>query len=312
MGVQCRIVIYSSNIARAEESAKAAFARISEIDAAVSDYRVDSDVARLSAAAGNGLFVPVAPDTQFLLKRSLEVAHASGGAFDPTVGPVTKLWRVAKREHAMPDQSVIETAAGLVNSQNIDLKSNSDGDPAARLKRGGMALDFGAIAKGYAAEEAVKVIRAAGQTSCMVALSGDIFVGDRPPGSSGWRISIVSGQQRPDHPDAAVELENQGLSTSGDTEQFVEIGGKRFSHIIDPRQGWAISDQRSVTVIGPSGWMHDALATAMCVLNAQESQEFLNQYPQCAAVVFERSGDQVNRKVYGETNLLQAIEFSPK
>ncbi len=194
--------------------------------------------------------------------------------------------------------------------QDIDLSAAPG--PTARLKRTGMSLDFGAIAKGYAAEEAVKIIKARGLPSCMVALSGDIFVGNRPPGSNGWRVAIVSGQHGPESPDAFIELENQGLSTSGDTEQFVEIGGDRFSHIIDPRKGWAISEQRSVTAIGPLGWMHDGLATALCVLDEPDGQRLMKNYSQCAAVVFERTGDQVSRRSLGNVELLREIEFNSK
>lgn len=312
MGVQCRMTIYSTNVASAEESAKAAFERISQIESAVSDYRVDSDVAWLAKAAGSGEFVAIAPETQFLLIRSCELARASNGAFDPTVGPVTKLWRSARRDQKMPEESIRRTAADLVNFHRIELSKSSNGAPVARLQREGMSLDFGAIAKGYAAEEAVKMLRAMGTSTCLVALSGDIYAGDAPPGARGWRIAISSGQQQIEVADAYVMLENQGLSTSGDTEQIVELDGMRYSHIIDPRIGWAISERRSVTVIGPHGWMHDALATALCVLDEAASRELLKKYPDCAAVIFERIDDQVQRRMLGNPEMLRTIEFTSK
>ncbi len=312
MGVQCRMTIYSTNLASAEKSAKAAFERIAQIESAASDYRVDSDVAWLTKAAGTGNFVAIAPETQFLLMRGCEVARACDGAFDPTVGPVTKLWRKARQDKAMPEDSIRRSAADLVNFRQIEISETSNSPPVARLERAGMSLDFGAIAKGYAAEEAVKTLRANGTSTCLVALSGDIYAGDAPPDARGWRIAIASGQQESDAADAFVMLENQGLSTSGDTEQIVELGGKRYSHIIDPRIGWAISDRRSVTVIGPYGWMHDALATALCVLDEAESRELLKKYPDCAAVVFERIEDNVQRRVLGNPEVLCKIEFTSK
>ena len=306
------MTIYSTNAATAEESAKAAFARIAEIDAAASDYRVDSDVTRLAKAAGTGDFVAIAPDTQELLKRGCEVAQASGGAFDPTVGPVSKLWRSARRDQTLPSESMRQAAAELVDFHQINMAQPSNAAPAARLGKPGMSLDFGAIAKGYAAEEAVKVLRSRGQPRCLVALSGDIFVGDPPPHSVGWRVAIVSGQDQSQNADGFAILTNQGLSTSGDAEQVIELGGKRFSHIIDPRIGWATSERRSVTVIGPQGWMHDALATALCVLDEPAGTELLSQYPECAAVVFELHDKVVTRRELGNRGLLGQIELTVK
>ncbi len=312
MGVQCRMTIYSTNLESAEKSAKAAFDRIAQIEAAASDYRVDSDVAWLTKAAGNGEFVRITPETEYLLQRSCELATASHGAFDPTVGPVTKLWRIARREQTMPALAMRQAAAELVNYRQIEISKTSNSGPVARLERAGMSLDFGAIAKGYAAEEAVKTLQANGTSTCLVALSGDIYAGDAPPGARGWRIAIASGQQQSDVADAFVMLKNQGLSTSGDTEQIVEIGGQRYSHIIDPRIGWAISDRRSVTVIGPHGWMHDSVATALCVLDESGSRDLLKKYPDCAAVIFEKIGDQLERRTLGNPDLLRKIEFTSK
>ena len=305
MGVQCRLTIYSANAAAAEESAKAAFARISEIDAAVSDYRIDSDVARLAASAGTPDFVPISSDTQVVLARSLELARNSGGAFDPTVGPLTKLWRQARQDQAMPDKETLREAAARVDFHGVQVKAGH-----AQLAHAGMSLDFGAIAKGYAAEEAVKVLRARGDSRCLVALSGDVFAGDAPPHSAGWRVAISSGQSRTDSPEAYVFLKNQGLSTSGDSEQFIELGGTRYSHVIDPRAGWAMTASRSVTVIGPQGWMHDGLSTALCVLDGPEAKELVEKYPNCAAIVFERIDNKVQLRVLGNSHLLAKIQFN--
>ena len=144
--------------------------------------------------------------------------------------------------------------------------------------------------------------------SSLVALSGDIFAGDPPPGERGWTVDISSGQGG-NAAEASILLANEGLSTSGDTEQFIDIGGIHYSHIIDPRKGWAITDRRSVTVIGPHGWMHDAVSTALCAGSWAEGDVLLNHYRECAAVYFEAVNGSVRCTLQGKKSLLDRIEF---
>jgi thiamine biosynthesis lipoprotein len=154
-----------------------------------------------------------------------------------------------------------------------------------------MKLDFGAIAKGYAAECAVRTLEHQGTPRCLVSIAGDIFAGDPPPGSLGWRVVIQSGQaaeSTPAHADDWLTLHQAGCSTSGDVEQVITAGGKRQSHIIDIRTGFGSDRRRSVTVVAPRGWQSDALATTLYLLDDDAAQRLLNLYPGTHAIIFDR------------------------
>ena len=152
----------------------------------------------------------------------------------------------------------------------------------------GMLLDLGGIAKGYAADAALAVLRQHGITRALVAAGGDIAVGDAPPDAQGWKVGIAPLKK----PDAAPEhyllLKNAGVSTAGDSEQFVEIAGKRYSHIIDPKTGIGLVGRRSVTVVAPNATISDGMDTGLCVLGVERGLKIVEARPDIAALfVFE-------------------------
>lgn len=248
MGVRTEVVLYAADRAHAQVAAQAAFARINEIDAEMSDYRRDSAVSRINGAAG-GEAVKVSGDLVEVLTTAARVSEASGGAFDVTAGPVVKLWRRARDTGELPNDAEREGARALVDWRLVEVDRSAR---TVRLARG-MVLDLGGIAKGFAAEEAVKKLKALGYPRSMAALAGDVFAGDPPPGTCGWRVSVG---------DAVEEVANAGISSSGDWQQFVEIGAARYAHIVDPRTGLGATVHRTVTVIAPHGALADALSTA--------------------------------------------------
>ncbi len=287
MGVQVRVTLYAPDEPTAQAAASAAFARIADLDATLSDYRPDSELMRLCAGAGpDQLPVAVSPDLYANLALGADIASATHGAFDVTVGPLVSLWRRARREGVLPDPGALETARGLVGWQLVAL------DPVARtarLARAGMRLDLGGIAKGYAADQAVLALRTAGTPRCLVALAGDIAAGEPPPGTAGrgrppgWRIAISTGAEG-DAP-LSVHLANAAISTSGDTEQFLEIDGVRYSHIVDPRTGLGVTNRIAATVIAPSGAVADALASALCILGPEAAPRLVETFPGTAAII---------------------------
>ena len=284
MGVQTRIVAYSPEQTRAESAAAAAFERIDRLDAVMSDYRRGSELNRLSDAAG-GPPVPVSRDLFDVLLTSQDVALASGGTFDITVGPAVALWRKARSTGRLPEPDQTARALALIGWERLELNRTAR---TARLTTPGMRLDLGGIAKGFAAEEGVRSLRARGIGRCLVALAGDVFVGDPPPGDPGWRIEIRGEQGS--GPTGTLLISNSAVSTSGDTEQFFVLGGRRYSHIIDPRTGLGIPDRRSVTVVAPRGAWADALATPACILGPEASTRMFAAFPGTAAL-FEQHGE---------------------
>ncbi len=282
MGMPVRVVLYAPDAVQAERAARAAFARIKALDAVLSDYRPDSEVSRLPASAG--AWTPVSADLFAVLARALDVARASGGGFDPTVGPLTALWREARRTGRAPDAQAIETARARVGWQMLAL------DPAqraVRVARPDMRLDLGGIAKGYILQQGLTALESFDVTRALLDAGGDIVVGDAPPGKAGWRIDMPHADRTFAARSAA--LVRASLATSGATSQFVEIDGVRYSHVIDPRTGIGITHDVVTSVIAPDGATADALATAIGVLGPERARTMLAGFPGSIATVSGRA-----------------------
>jgi thiamine biosynthesis lipoprotein len=257
-------VLYAPDAAAAKRAADAAFARVAELDAVMSDYKKDSELMRLCRAFAAEVRepVPVGEDLFAVLTKAQELSEASGGAFDVTVGPVVQLWRLARRTQRLPDKDELAAALAKVGYKKVRL------DPKNRtvqLLTPGMQLDLGGIAKGYAADEALKLLREKfGLTRALVAAAGDITCGDPPPDRDAWVVDIapIAKGQKP----RTLKLANAAVSTSGDLEQFVEIDGVRYSHVVDPRTGLGVTGRRSVTVIAPKGVQADSLTKAVTLM----------------------------------------------
>ena len=282
MGLPVRIVLYAEDDERAAEAARAAFARIAALDGIMSDYRTDSELHVVEAHAGD--WVGVSPELYAVLARSIEIARASGGAFDPTVGPLVALWRDARRSLARPDAAALERARAHVGWQHVSLDAQRR---AIRLARRGMRLDLGGIAKGYILQEAVRVLEQRGVTRVLVESGGDVVAGEAPPERGGWSIDVPATVDR-SFRERAMSLRRAAIATSGPTAQFVEIDGIRYSHVVDPRTGFGLTNRVIARVIAPDAATADALATALTVVGQQSASELLANYPD-AVVSFELS-----------------------
>jgi len=285
MGTEVRIVVYAPTVEAANNASQAAFARIAQLDEELSDYRESSDVMRLSRQAGSGP-VTVSEDLFRVLRMSQQLSRRSDGAFDVTVGPLSVIWRRARRLSEMPDPVRLADACRLVGSDKLVL---DDEYRTARLIAPGMQLDLGGIAKGFAADEAVGVLKEHGITAALVAAGGDIVVTDAPPDADGWHVAIASGFDASSR--RQLTLHHAAVSTSGDAEQFVALGGVRYSHIIDPRTGVAITGRSSVTIVAPDGATSDGLATAVAVLGWEKGLQLVDSTPGVAALVMEKTAD---------------------
>jgi thiamine biosynthesis lipoprotein len=287
MGTQVRLVLYAPDRARAQAAAKAAFARIAELDGIMSDYRPASELMRLCKKAG-GEPIEVSADLFRIIEKAQEAARRSAGAFDVTVGPLVRLWRRARRTRQLPSAQEIKKALDLVGYEKIKL------DPLRRtvqLLVMGMLLDLGGIAKGYAADAALETLARHGIRQALVALGGDIRVGAAPPGTRGWKIGIAPLKKPDAEPEHYLLLENAAVSTAGDAEQAAIIHGRRYSHIIDPRTGMGQLGRRSATVIAGDGTTADALDTAFCVLGPEKGLRMIEEVQGAAALyVYEKDG----------------------
>jgi thiamine biosynthesis lipoprotein len=262
MGTEFRIVVYAADSAQAENTIERAFARVDTLERITSDYRNDSELNRLSRTAGRDTCVRVSEDLWNVLRLAQRVSRRSRGAFDVSIGPLSKLWRRAFRQREMPAAEDLALAQSRVNNRWIKLRKR---DHSVRLRGKDMRLDLGGIAKGYAIDAAAAVLREAGINRLLVDGGGDLYLGDPPPGRSGWRVRSPQGE---------TELHSVAIATSGDQYRYLEWKGRRYSHLIDPRTGYGVTHRRSVTVQAATAAVADALASAASILvhSAQAEQ----------------------------------------
>jgi thiamine biosynthesis lipoprotein len=270
MGVPARLVLYAPGEGVARRAAQAAFRRVAALDDILSDYRPTSELRRLGAA-GQAAPVPVSEDLFLVLERAQLLSRLSDGAFDVTAGPHIRLWRSARRRGELPSPDSLRLARSRVGWRQLRLDSQRR---TAQLSAAGLELDVGGIAKGYAADEALEVLRQHGLARALVELGGDIVVGAPPPGRAGWQVEVPNA----DAGTGALLLAHAAISTSGDTEQFVEIAGTRYSHIVDPQTGVGLTDRVSVTVLSPSGLLSDGLSTTLSVLGPDRAAALVAEH----------------------------------
>ena len=272
MGLPVRILLHAPEEGRARTAAAVAFERIAALDAMMSDYRPDSELRRLEGSARQ--WTPVSPDLLEVLTTAVSVARATDGAFDPTVGPLVALWREARRTGKRPAPAALEAARALVGWRHIEIDRATG---AVRLDKEGMRLDLGGIAKGYILQQALRAMRMKGSGRVLIESGGDIVVGSGPPGLQGWRVDAPGADDT--FRRRASQLTNAALATSGPGEQFVEIDGTRYSHIVDPRTGLGMTNQVTARVIARDAAVADALATALTVVGPQGAQAILDKFP---------------------------------
>ncbi len=275
MGTQFKIIVYAADKETADTATRAAFDRIAQLDASMSDYQDSSELMKLCAKAG-GDPVKVSDELFFVLTKAVEASVKSDGAFDVTVGPVVRLWRKARRTKKLPDADDLKKALALVGYKNIKLDADKH---TVQLLKPGMLLDLGGIAKGYAGDEAQKVLKKHGITSALVAAGGDIVVSGAPPDKEGWKIEIEPLDPGEKEKPKYLLLKDAAVSTSGDVNQHVDIGGVRYSHIVDPKTGLGLTGERSVTVVAPNGVTSDSSTKIVMILGEEKGFKIIEAMP---------------------------------
>lgn len=281
MGVPWTITVYAATPDTGRAAVEAAFAEAGRLEGILSDYDPESELSRLSAAAPTAGPVPVGDDLWRVLSAAVEWRDKSDGAFDPTVGPLTTLWRQARRSGVMPRADKLAAARQAVGAAMLTLEKERQ---AASLRAPAMRLDLGGIGMGYAVDRALGVLAARGVKSAMVDASGDIAVSGSPPGTAAWRIEVAALPDLEGRADRGVlDLVNAAVTTSGDAFQAVEIDGVRYSHVVDPRTGLGVRGPAAVTVIAADCTTADVVATAASVLGPEAGLAFVETVPGAAA-----------------------------
>lgn len=267
------ITCYGNDLQAVKAAAHAAFKRVDALESCMTDYNPESELMQLSKAPF-GQAHPVSEDLFRIMEESGKITRWSQGTFDVTAGPLIQVWRRARRQKELPGAERIAEARSAMGWRNVTLDRRHR---AVTLRIPNMRLDLGGIAKGFAADAALKVLREQGFPQSLVAASGDLAIGDAPPGTAGWPVRIGDPVGRTNLVAVTLHLKNVGVSTSGDAEQFVEIEGQRYSHIVDPRTGAGLTNRVQATVIAECATRSDALATAVCILGVERATPLIDR-----------------------------------
>ena len=287
MGSPFVITVYTDDSVKLLKVVEIAYRRVDSLNQIFSDYLDNSEINTLCKTAKPLDWQPISDDLLHLIKLSKAASEASNGAFDVTVAPLVKLWRTARKTKLLPSDAVLKTALSKVGFRHIEL----DKSPKIRFYTEGVSLDFGGIVKGFAAQEVVNILTVNGFSICFADAGGDLALGEAPTSkdsaSKGWRIGISVPNSENQLISSFLYLQNQAVATSGDLYQSVDINGKTYSHIVNPKTGLGLTHRRNVTVIAPDGAQADWLATACSVLSIKKAIKLVKKYPNVELLILE-------------------------
>lgn len=292
MGTLFEITAYGSDKKSTESTVELAFQAIRHADEVMSHYKPESDLMRLNREGADGpVEVPVS--LYHVLAESLRYSELSGGAFDITIGPLVRLWDRAAEGGRLPTETELTAAGEVLGSENVQLLLPGPGEtPGAqvRLVRPGVEVNLGAIGKGWAVDRAMEILTSHGIRNAFISAgTSTVYARGSEPGEEGWRVELVNAC-REEESLGSITLQDASLSTSASYEQYWEIGGKRYSHILDPRTGWPVEPLASVTVIAPTATESDALSTAVYVAGLEEGRELLVRTERDGILVDKEAG----------------------
>lgn len=270
LGMEFRMVLDVSGGHDVDGIVRLAYDRVDSLDQVLSDWRPRSELSRLSRQSA-GVWHPISDDLATVLALALDVAERTDGRFDPTVGPLTQLWRLERSTGIPPSDSARADARRRVGWNHIDLDR---ANRRIRFDRSGMQLDLGGIAKGWILEQVAVVLRSHGQARFLVEAGGDLVLGAAPSGQEGWRIRVLR-----ELGDTVLSLQNAAVSTSGPSAQHIRApDGGVASHVINLASGRGSESALEVSVIGTNAAITDALATALTLVPKHEWSRLLGHY----------------------------------
>ena len=271
MGAPFTIIFYSNDSIQAASIAKRCFALVDSFNFIFSDYIDSSELSKLSKSAGvNSLPVSLSPAMYDILIQSKKAFELSEGTFDITMGPLSKLWRKARRQHQFPADSTVKRIRNLIGFDKLVFDTLQK---TIRLTQEGMQLDLGGIAQGYVAQKVINFLHSQGVNNALVNASGDIVVSGAPINKDGWVVGVNIPEKTAELLNQKLLLKNRAITTSGDAYQYIEKDGIRYSHIINPASGYGVTFQRNVTVIAADGTTADWLATACSILSLKKAKK---------------------------------------
>lgn len=302
-GIPFKVVAYGRNYIQFDRDMTAVENRVLELDRVFNRYDKASEISKLNEDAGAAMFWP-GEDIDNVLELSRKWYRLTNGMFDPTVVPILDLWKMSARDGHMPDSHDIAEALRLVG---LD-KAESVDDGKIHFSRVGMALDFGAVAKGYIVDEAAKILMGRGVGRGVIEAGGDAFAF----GTGNFRLGIQDPNAKAGEKLMGVVTVSEGaVVTSGDYERYFEIGGKKYSHIVDPRTGHpADRGIVSATVIGGDAADADALATSIMVLGLEGGIALVKELDGVGALIVRKT--EGGFEVWSSKSLVPHLELAPE
>jgi len=283
MGNHFELSAVSDDERWANQRIDAGIDEIRRIEKLLTTFSDDSETNEVNRHAGIKP-VKVSRETFELIKRSIKISEITQGAFDISYGSIDKrLWNFDQTMTALPDKETAKKMVRLINYRNIILDSENC---TVFLREAGMRIGFGGIGKGYAAERAKQVMKEQGVTSGVVNASGDMSAWGLQPNGEKWTIGIADPESV-DKVFSYMTITDMAVATSGNYEKFVMIGGKRYSHTINPRTGLPVSGIKSVTIITTNAEIADAMATPVTIMGVQAGLDLINQMKDIEAVIVD-------------------------
>lgn len=285
MGSRWDITLVAADSVSAERYIDTVIAEVSRIESLISDWKPQTQVSQVNRNAG---IAPVKVDKEVLAltQRALRVSEITGGAFDISFAAMEKIWKFDGSMTALPSPEAVKKAVEKVGYKNVIIDTVKS---TVFLKLKGMKIGFGALGEGYAADRCRNMMQAKGVQAGIVNGSGDMSTWGTQPGGKRWTIGITDPFRRGDYY-AVVPLYKSAVTTSGSYEKFAEIGGKRYSHIINPATGYPATGLVSVTVFGPSAEMCNAFSTSLMVMGRKAGLQLLKKHPAYSGILVSDRG----------------------
>ncbi len=294
MGTKAEITIYGIDRGKAMEAAGEALHELHRIESVMSTWRVDSEISLLNAESSEKPY-RIGRELFSLIESSFHFSEITGGAFDITAGPLVKMWGFQGGEPVLPSRDTIDETLSRVGYRKVIL----DADSSTVTLPEGMRLDVAGIAKGYGVDRCVSILKGLGVKRALVNLGGNIYAIGSPPGRKSWTVGVrdpYGGKGTI----GSIALKNEAVATSGNYENFVLMGGRRYGHIVDPRTGLTVDSVLSVTVVAPTAVESDALSTGLFVLGVEDGSKAIASLPGVKALfalpsvdgaLYESAGD---------------------
>ena len=287
MGTEVTFSAYTAEPDKAEHAFAAAYDEIRRVEKLMTDWErpgePESDIVKINKAAGKKA-VKVDPETVEVIEKSLEMSRRSEGAFDITFAAMHGLWKFDEdMDHTIPAPEEIEKRRKLIDWRDVVVNAKVG---TVKLRRPGMRMGLGGIAKGYAVDRCAAVLRSAGLKDFMVQAGGDLYVSGRK-GSVNWMVGVRDPRGGPRDIIARMPIEDHAFSTAGDYERGFVLNGRRYHHIIDPKTGYPATASREVTIFAPNAFLADALDDSVFILGPEKGMKLVDSYPDCATLIVD-------------------------